>query len=74
MHGTEVGATRANDDTFDNTPAIPPATFTASFLVSLMIFLKITLLSLDVAIIGHRISAEIEALPQCFFHCLKHSL
>jgi len=74
MHRTEVGATRADDDAFDDTPAILPAAFTASFLVSLMIFLEITFLSFDIAVIGHRISAQIETLLQCFFHCSKHGL
>jgi len=72
MRRTEVGATRADNDAFDDTPAILRASISASFFVSLMIVLEITFLSLDVAIIRHRISAEIEALPQCFFHCLKH--
>ena len=72
MHGTEVGATRADDNTFDNTPAISLAAFMASFLVSLMIILEITFSSFDIAIIRHRISAQIETLLQCFFRCLKH--
>ena|SRR3989344_3037748 len=74
MHRAEVGATRPDDDALDHTPTSFLSASVACLSISMMVVLEVTFFSSDVSVIGHRVSAQINAFFQGLFYCLKHRL
>ena len=72
MNRTEVGAARPNNDALDNTPASFLNASAAYLPIGMMVILEVAFFSSDVSVVGHRISAEVNAFSQSFFNGLKH--
>ena len=72
MNGTEVGAARSDNDTLDNTPASFLNASAAYLPIGMMVILEVTFFSPYVSVVGHGISAEVNAFSQSFFNGLKH--
>ena len=74
MNGTKVGAARPNNDALDNTPASFLNASAAYLPIGMMVILEVTFFSPDVSVVGHGISAEVNAFSQSLFSRPKHRL
>ena len=72
MYFAEVGGSATYSHLLKNTRTTFFRTFRFVFLISFVIFLKFTFLASDISIVGHGISAEINAFSQSFFGGFKH--
>ena len=74
MYFAEVGGSATYSHLLKNTITTFFRTFRFVFLISFVIFLKFTFLASDISIVGHGISAEINAFSQSLFSRPKHRL
>lgn len=68
MLRAEVGTTCPDDDTFNDARATTFATEEARASVSTVAVLEVTFFSLNVSVIGHRVSAQINTFSQSLFN------
>ena len=72
MCGAEVGASGADNDTFDDSGTIFLVTSMTCLSVGMMMLLELALLALDVSVVRHGISAEVDTFLQSLFGRFKH--
>lgn len=72
MYWAKVGASSAYSHLLKNTRTTFLGTFSSMLLISAVVVLEFASSSFDIAVVGHRISAEIYTFFQSFFSGFEH--